>query len=46
MVRWWNQAMRATEVMTMAPEEIVLVSNDPSRMEEGTITFNYYGGRQ
>jgi len=46
MVRWWNQAMKATEVMTMAPEEIVLVSNDPSRMEEGTITFNYYGGRQ
>jgi Baseplate J-like protein len=45
-VRWWNQTVKATEVMPMAPEEIVLVSNDPSRMEDGTITFNYYGGRQ
>ncbi len=46
MTRWWNQSVKSNEVMTMAPEEIVLVSNDPSRMEDGSITFNYYGGRQ
>lgn len=46
MKRWWNQTVASDEVMTMAPEEIVLVSNDPSRMEEGSITFTYQGGRQ
>jgi uncharacterized phage protein gp47/JayE len=46
MTRWWNQSVSSTEVLTMSPEEIVMVSNDPSRMEDGSITFTYYGGRQ
>ncbi len=46
MTRWWNQTVSSTEVMTMGLEEIVLVANDPSRLEEGTITFTYQGGRQ
>ncbi len=45
MTRWWDQAVTSTEVMTMAPDEIVLVSNDPSRMEDGLITFALQGGR-
>jgi hypothetical protein len=32
--------------MTMGPSEIVLVANDPNRLEDGTITFTYQGGRQ
>jgi hypothetical protein len=46
MTRWWNQSVTSNEVMLMAPEEIVLVTNDPSRMELGSITFTYQGGRQ
>ena len=46
MTRWWNQSVTSSEVMLMAPEEIVLVTNDPSRMELGSITFTYQGGRQ
>lgn len=45
MTRWWNQSVASHEVMLMAPEEIVLVENDPSRMERGSITFTYQGGR-
>jgi Baseplate J-like protein len=45
MTRWWNQSITSKEVMPMAPEEIVLVENDPSRMERGSITFIYQGGR-
>jgi hypothetical protein len=44
--RWWNQTVTYSEVMPIAPEEIVLVENDPSRMETGSITFTYLGGRQ
>jgi hypothetical protein len=46
MTRWWNQTVTYSEVMPIAPEEIVLVENDPSRMESGSITFTYQGGRQ
>jgi hypothetical protein len=46
MTRWWNQSVRSDEVLTVAPEEIVLVTNDPSRIELGRITFTYQGGRQ
>jgi len=46
MTRWWNPSVTSTEVMPMGPEEIVLVSNDPNNLEEGTITFSYQGGRQ
>lgn len=46
MTRWWNQTVSSSEVMEMAPEEIVLVENDPGRLERGTITFSYQGGRQ
>jgi hypothetical protein len=46
MARWWNQTVTSAEVMPIAPEEIVLVKNDPSRMESGSITFTYQGGRQ
>jgi hypothetical protein len=46
MTRWWNQSVTSREEMAMAPEEIVLVTNDPSRMELGSITFTYQGGRQ
>jgi hypothetical protein len=45
MTRWWNQSVTSSEVMQMAPEEIVLVESDPSRMEHGSITFTYQGGR-
>ncbi len=45
MTRWWNQSVTSNEVMLMAPEEIVLVENDPSRMERGSITFTCQGGR-
>ncbi|MDE3150290.1 MAG: baseplate J/gp47 family protein [Acidobacteriota bacterium] len=46
MARWWNQSVVSSTVMTMGSSEIVLLSNDPSRMEEGIITFHYQGGRQ
>jgi Baseplate J-like protein len=46
MTRWWNQSVTSSEVMTMAPEEIVLVNNDPSRMELGSIAFTWQGGQQ
>lgn len=46
MARWWNQTVQSSVVMTMGTSEIVLVANDPSRLEDGTITFNYQGGRQ
>jgi hypothetical protein len=46
MARWDNQNVHSSVVMTMGPSEIVLLSNDPSRMEEGTIAFTYQGGRQ
>lgn len=46
MLRWWNQSVSSREEMAMAPEEIVLVTNDPSRMELGSISFTYQGGRQ
>lgn len=46
MARWWNQSVTSNEVMAMGSSEIVLVSNDPNRMEDGTITFTYQGGRQ
>ena len=45
MTRWWNQTVVSSEVMLIAPEEIVLVTNDPSRMELGSITFTYQGGQ-
>jgi len=46
MTRWWDQSVTSSEVMRIAPEEIVLVNNDPNRMEQGTISFTYQGGRQ
>jgi predicted phage baseplate assembly protein len=46
MTRWWNQSVTSSEVLTVAPEEIVLVTNDPSRIELGRISFTYQGGRQ
>ncbi len=46
MTRWWNQTVTSNEVMTMAPEEIVLVTNDPSRLELGRIAFSWQGGQQ
>lgn len=46
MARWWNQTIASSTVMTMGPSEIVLVANDPNRLEDGTITFTYQGGRQ
>lgn len=46
MARWWNQSVQSGTMIAIAPQEIVLVSNDPSRLEEGTITFSYQGGRQ
>jgi Baseplate J-like protein len=46
MSRWSNSSIASNEVMTMGPEEIVLVSNDPNNIEEGTIAFVYRGGRQ
>ncbi len=46
MARWWNQSVTSSTVMTMGPSEIVLVSNDPNRPEDGSITFIYQGGRQ
>jgi predicted phage baseplate assembly protein len=45
MTRWWNQSIMSNEVMLVSPEEIILVTNDPSRLELGTITFIYQGGR-
>ena len=46
MARWWNQTVTSSTVMTMGPSEIVLLANDPSKLEEGTITITYHGGRQ
>ncbi|SPF40913.1 conserved hypothetical protein [Syntrophobacter sp. SbD1] len=46
MTRWWNQSVTSSEVMRIAPEEIVLVTNDTNRLELGTISFTYQGGRQ
>ena len=45
MTRWWDQSVTSNEVITVAPEEIVLVTNDPSRLELGRISFAYQGGR-
>jgi predicted phage baseplate assembly protein len=45
MTRWWNQSVKSNEVIAVSPEEIILVTNDPSRLELGTITFVYQGGR-
>jgi hypothetical protein len=45
MTRWWDQSVTSNEVITVAPEEIVLVSNDPSRLELGRISFSYEGER-
>jgi hypothetical protein len=46
MRRWWDQSVSSSEVMPMAPEEIVLVTNDPSRLELGRISFTWQGGQQ
>jgi hypothetical protein len=46
MTRWWNQSVTSAEVIDVAPEEIVLVTNDPSRMELGAITFTWQGGQR
>jgi hypothetical protein len=45
MTRWWDQSVTSHEVITVSPQEIVLVSNDPSRLELGRISFTYQGGR-
>ncbi len=46
MTRWWNQAVSSSETMAIAPQEIVRVANDPSRMELGSIAFEFQGGAQ
>ena len=46
MTRWWNQSITSAEVMAVAPEEIVLVTNNPSRMELGAIRFTWQGGQR
>jgi hypothetical protein len=44
--QWWSPWIQSSEVMTVAPNQIVEVQSDPSEIEKGWIDFNFEGGRQ
>jgi hypothetical protein len=46
MKRWNEAAPGTTDIITVEPNEIIRVKNDPDHMEEGSITFDVRGGRQ
>ncbi len=46
-IKRWNSPFAPTESLTqLAPNEIILVQNDPDHLELGSITFEVKGGRQ
>ena len=44
--RWLEPSTPATEIVSLHPNEIVLVRGDPDRMEDGTVVLVLMGGRQ
>ncbi len=46
MRQWWSPWIQSSEVMAVAPNQIIEVRSDPSEIEFGWIDFNFEGGRQ
>jgi predicted phage baseplate assembly protein len=44
--QWQRPWIQSSEVMTVAPNQIIEVQSDPSEIESGWIDFNFEGGRQ
>jgi hypothetical protein len=44
--QWWSPWIQSSEVMTVAPNQIIEVQSDPSEIEKGWIDFDFEGGRQ
>jgi hypothetical protein len=46
MKRWHQSGDGTADIITVKPNEIIQVQNDPDHMEKGFIKFNVLGGRQ
>lgn len=46
MRRWRDAATPVTEIVQLRPNEIILVRNDPDRMEDGALVLELNGGRR
>jgi hypothetical protein len=46
MARWDAPTAGTPETITVRPQEIILVENDPDHMERGSISFDVKGGRR
>jgi len=44
--QWWSPWIHSSEVMTVAPNQVIEVRSDPSEIENGWIDFSFQGGRQ
>ena len=46
MSQWWRPWIQSSEVMAVAPSQIIEVRSDPNEIEDGWIDFDFQGGRQ